>query len=76
VPASKSQPLIAGIHELGDRDGHAVVAKGGLVFHDPAGIYMGRLPLDRLTDGMLVVPTQRVLPALSPLGTSYRLVAA
>jgi hypothetical protein len=29
---------------VGDLDGHAVVARGALVLHDPAGIYQGRLP--------------------------------
>lgn len=67
---------IAGIHEPGDRDGHAVVAQGAFVLHDPANIYRGSLPLNLVTAGMIVQPTWRAVKALSPLGSSYTLVPA
>jgi hypothetical protein len=67
---------IAGIHELGDDVGHAVVARGAHVLFDPASIYMGRLPLDRLTDGMIIQPTRRAVKVLSPHGSGYGVVPA
>jgi hypothetical protein len=44
--------------------------------HDPSGLYRGSLPLDRITDGMVVVPTKRVIPVLSPMGSGYKVVPA
>jgi hypothetical protein len=58
-PRNPSQIWIAGIHEGSNRDGHAVVAKGRYVIHDPAGIYLGSLPMDRVTVGMVLRSTQR-----------------
>lgn len=55
---------------------HCVVARGAWVVHDPSGMYSGALPLDRLADGLLVVPTRRVVPVLSPLGSGRTVVAA
>lgn len=75
-PRNPNQLWIAGIHERGDRDGHAVVARGAFVVHDPSGLYRGSLPLDRITDGMVVVPTKRVIPVLSPMGSGYKVVPA
>jgi hypothetical protein len=75
-PRDANRLWIAGLHEQGDRDGHAVVVRGAFVVHDPAGIYLGSLPLDRIIDGMLVVPTRRVVPVLSPMGNGYAVVAA
>jgi hypothetical protein len=75
-PRKATQLWIAGIHEHGDRDGHAVVARGAFVVHDPAGIYQGSLPMDRITDGMILAPTRRAVKVLSPLGSGYTVVSA
>ena len=61
-PRNPNQLWIAGISGDGDRDGHAVVAKGAYVYHDPAGIYLGRLPLHRVNLGMIIRSTRRVVP--------------
>jgi hypothetical protein len=62
-PRNPSQIWIAGISaDHGDRDGHAVVARGAFVYHDPAGIYLGRLPLHRVNLGMVVRSTRRAIP--------------
>jgi hypothetical protein len=61
-PKNLSQLWIAGISSDGDRDGHAVVARGAYVYHDPAGIYLGRLPLHRVNLGMIIRSTRRVVP--------------
>jgi hypothetical protein len=60
-PRNANQLWIAGFEE-DDGGGHAVLARGHFIIHDPAGIYRGNVPMDRLVDGMLVVPTKRVLP--------------
>jgi hypothetical protein len=76
-PRNPNQLWIAGIHEHGDRDGHAVLARAHFVIHDPADIYTGRpVPMDRLTDGMLVTPTRRIVPMFSPRGSGRVVVAA
>ena len=59
---------IACIEEDGPAN-HAVVARGGLVFHDPAGRY-GALPRDRVMFGMRLVP--RGAPKLDRWGRSLR----
>jgi hypothetical protein len=74
-PRDPNRLWIAGINES-DGDGHAVVARGHYVVHDPSGLYQGSLPLNRITDGMLVVPTRRVIPVLSPMGHGYKVVPA
>jgi hypothetical protein len=43
--------------------------------HDSAGLYQGRLPLDRLDGGFLLRPTRRVVPLLSPLGSRRMVVS-
>jgi len=76
LPASTCPPRdanrlwIAGFEE-DDGGGHAVLARGHFIIHDPAGIYRGNVPMDRLVDGMLVVPTRRVVPVFSPHGRGY-----
>jgi hypothetical protein len=65
---------IAHIREAGDAD-HAVVARDGMCVHDSAGLYQGRLPLDRLDGGFLLRPTRRVVPLLSPLGSRRMVVS-
>jgi hypothetical protein len=74
-PRDPNRLWIAGIHEY-EGDSHPVVARGHYVIHDPSGLYQGSLPLDRIAAGMLVVPTRRVVPVLSPLGNGYRVVSA
>jgi hypothetical protein len=62
-PRNPNQIWIAGISaDDGDRDGHAVVARGAFVYHDPAGLYLGRLPLHRVNLGMVVRSTRRAVP--------------
>lgn len=62
-PRNPGQLWIAGISaDEGDRDGHAVVAKGAFVYHDPAGLYLGRLPLHRVSLGMIVRSQRRAVP--------------
>jgi hypothetical protein len=61
-PRNPSQIWIAGISEGADRDGHAVVARGRYVIHDPAGQYLGGLPMGRVAVGMVVRSTQRTVP--------------
>jgi len=46
---------IAAIYEPDESANHAVVARGSLVYHDPAGIY-NVLPVDRVMFGMRLVP--------------------
>jgi hypothetical protein len=74
-PRDPTRVWIAGLHES-DGDGHAVVARGAFVVHDPSRIYRGSLPLDRISAGMLVVPTRRVVPVVNPAGTAWTVVAA
>jgi hypothetical protein len=75
-PPRNNALWIAGIREE-EGDAHAVIARGHHVVHDSAGIYTGcHVPMDRLADGMLVVPTRRVVPVLSPLGRGSAVVAA
>jgi len=46
---------IAAIYEPDESANHAIVARGNLVYHDPAGRY-DALPLDRVLFGMRLVP--------------------
>jgi hypothetical protein len=75
-PRNPNQLWIAGIHEPGDEDGHAVVARGAYCFHDPAGIYQGGLPMHRVTAGFLVRPTRRAVPVFSPHRGSVAVIPA
>src|SRR5512132_3186055 len=71
LPAEESNQLwIATVREDGDAD-HCVVSRDYFVVHDPTGIYQGSLPMDRLVDGLLVVPTRRVVPVFSLHGRGY-----
>jgi hypothetical protein len=72
-PRSANQLWIATIREDGDAD-HCVVARGAFVVHDPSGEYQGSLPMHRLVDGLLVVPTSRVVPVFSLHGRGYAVV--
>jgi hypothetical protein len=74
-PRRPTQLWIAIIAEDGPSN-HAVVARQAFVVHDPAGDYMGILPMDRLAGGLLVVPTRRVIPVFSPHRSGYSVVAA
>jgi hypothetical protein len=56
---------IAGIYEPDGDANHAIVARGNLVYHDPAGLY-STLPLDRVMYGMRLVPADS--PEARPLG--------
>jgi hypothetical protein len=70
-PRNANQLWIAGLHE-DEGGGHALLARGHFVIHDPAGIYRGNVPMDRLVDGMLVVPVKRLVPMFSLHGRGYR----
>jgi hypothetical protein len=62
---------------LPDHDAdHVVVARGYYTVHDPLGEFTGSLPWDRIIDGMIVQPTTRVVPVLSPHGNGRMVVAA
>ena len=61
-PRSAHQLWIATIDERPDPSDHCVVARGAFVVHDPSGTYQGSLPMHRLVDGLLVVPTKRLVP--------------
>jgi hypothetical protein len=74
-PRNPNQPWIATIGEDGPAD-HCVVARGAYVLFDPSRQYLGLLPMNRLRDGMLVVPTKRVVPVFSPRGSGHTVVAA
>jgi hypothetical protein len=80
LPASMCPPRthefwIAHIREDGDAD-HVVVARDGMCVHDSAGIYQGRLPLDRVDGGFLLRPTRLVVPVFSPYRHGHAVVAA
>jgi hypothetical protein len=75
-PKNRGQLWIAAI-SMPDHDAdHVVVARGYYAVHDPLGEFIGSLPWDRIIDGMIVTPTRRVVPVLSPLGSGYISVAA
>jgi hypothetical protein len=74
-PRDPNQVWIATIREDGPAD-HCVVARGHFVIHDSLGEYTGRVPMDRLRDGLLVVPARCAVPNLSPLGSGRLVVAA
>lgn len=69
-PRNPNQLWIATVREDGDAD-HCVVSRDYFVVRDPTGIYQGSLPMDRLVDGLLVVPTRRVVPVFSLHGRGY-----
>ena len=75
-PRSAHQLWIATIDERPDPSDHSVVARGAFVVHDPSGIYQGSLPMHRLVDGLLVVPTKRVIPVFSPHRHGFAVVPA
>jgi hypothetical protein len=75
-PKNPNQLWVAGVREPDEEAGHAVVARGAYVVHDPAGIYRGSLPLNLVVDGMIVTPTKRLAPILSPRGSGYTVVSA
>jgi hypothetical protein len=64
-PRNPNQLWIACLRMDGPAD-HVVVARGHCVVHDPLGEFQGFLPWNRLVDGMIVVPTRRVVPSWSP----------
>lgn len=68
-PTNNNRLWIAGFAE--DEGGHAVLARGYFIIHDPAGIHRGNVPMNRLVDGMLVVPAKRIVPRLSLHGRGY-----
>jgi hypothetical protein len=74
-PRNPNQLWIAGIRMDGPAD-HVVVARGHYVVHDPTDLFSGLLPLDRIIDGMLVVPTKRVVPVVGRWGKGYAVVSA
>jgi hypothetical protein len=74
-PKNPNALWIATIDERPGPADHCVVARGYFVVHDPSDMYSGSLPLERLVDGMLVVPTKRVVPVLSPQGSRRAVVA-
>jgi len=61
---------VAVIYEPDESANHAVVARGNLVFHDPAQHYEGLLPLDRVLFGMWPVPANA--PKLDRWGAAVR----
>jgi hypothetical protein len=81
LPASTCPPRdanrlwIAGFEE-DDGGGHAVICRGHFIVHDPAGLYRGNVPMDRLVDGMVITPARRVIPIFSPHGRGYAVVPA
>lgn len=75
-PRDQARLWVATLRMPGDYDDHCVVARGHYVVHDPAGELRGQLPMDRLVDGLLVVPAARFVPNLSPQGTTASLVPA
>jgi len=74
-PKGANRLWIAGFEE-DDGGGHAVICRGHFIVHDPAGLHRGNVRMDRLVDGMLVVPTRRVVPVFSPHGRGYAVVPA
>jgi hypothetical protein len=44
-------------------------SRGAHIVHCPLGEFMGSLPRDGLLDGMLVVPTKRIVPTPSLRGS-------
>jgi hypothetical protein len=70
-PRPDGQIWIAHISEDGPDD-HALVARGALVLHDPAGNYRGRLPLEQVLGGFLLVPTGRPIPVLRGRSAAFR----
>jgi hypothetical protein len=66
-PKNANQLWIAGFEE-DDGGGHAVIARGHFIVHDPAGLHHGNVPMDRLVDGMIVRLARRVVPVFSMHG--------
>jgi len=60
---------IAAIYEPDESANHAIVARGNLVYHDPAGRY-DALPVDRVLFGMRLVPGNA--PKLDRWGAAVR----
>jgi hypothetical protein len=74
-PKDANRLWIAGFEEE-EGGGHAVLARGHFIIHDPAGLYRGNVPMDRLVDGMLVVAARRIVPVFSLHGRGYAVVPA
>jgi hypothetical protein len=75
-PRNPNALWICGLKE-DDGTAHALVARGNYVYFDPANIHLGQLRMDRVTDGMILSPTRRVIPVFSPHGRhGYAVVAA
>lgn len=74
-PPRDNRLWIACIRMEGPAD-HVVVARRHYVVHDPSDLFTGLLPLDRLIDGMVVVPARRVVPVFSPVAKGHAVVAA
>jgi hypothetical protein len=74
-PKNPNQLWLATIRMDGPAD-HVVVCRGFWIVHDPSDLFRGRVPLDRLIDGMVVTPARRIVPVFSPRGSGYAVVAA
>lgn len=74
-PRNLNALWICGLKE-DDGTAHALVARGNYVYFDPANIHLGQLRMDRVTDGMILSPTRRVIPVFALHGRhGYAVVA-
>jgi hypothetical protein len=73
-PPDQTSLWIAGIET--ESDPHVVCARGWGIIFDPAGLYSGMVPSDRLIQGFALRPTKRLVPYVSLSGNGYAVASA